>query len=263
MAPKKKSSKNKHNEAALLLQLLRKVLPKAAPDPQLAELIYSAVEAELRNDNQADAFQQFCERMELPDLEAKTLQEVQQQLMAAFGDGDVTVTPDEEKKAIAVEVSLPDGSQLNTSIPVRPLSAEGDGEQEVVLKFIPFPVSLPGEPELIWMLAKRENLSPDEAAIALIASFARRLRRDHRPRDLAQRRQPAGVAVLDQLRVALRHARVPADGQPRMHRVRVYRPIRSGIVGLGRNGPGDLHARYVRGADGRLGHANAAVDRSA
>jgi len=167
MAPKKKSSKNKHNEAALLLQLLRKVLPKAAPDPQLAELIYSAVEAELRNDNQADAFQQFCERMELPDLEAKTLQEVQQQLMAAFGDGDVTVTPDEEKKAIAVEVSLPDGSQLNTSIPVRPLSAEGDGEQEVVLKFIPFPVSLPGDPELIWMLAKRENLSPDEAAIAL------------------------------------------------------------------------------------------------
>ena len=167
MAQKKKSSKNKHNEAALLLQLLRKVLPKAAPDPQLAELIYSAVEAELRNDNQADAFQQFCERMELPDLEAKTLQEVQQQLMAAFGDGDVTVTPDEEKKAIAVEVSLPDGSQLNTSIPVRPLSAEGDGEQEVVLKFIPFPVSLPGDPELIWMLAKRENLSPDEAAIAL------------------------------------------------------------------------------------------------
>jgi len=169
MAEKKRGSskKNKRNEAALLLELLRKVLPKAAPDPQLAELIYTAVEAELRSDSQAQAFEMFCERMEVPDLDAKTLEEVQAQLTAAFGDSDVSITPDEEKKAIAVDVSLPDGSQLHTTVPVRPLGPETDGEQEVVLKFVTFPVALPGDPELIWALAKRENLTAEEAAIAL------------------------------------------------------------------------------------------------
>ena len=30
-----------------------------------------------------------------------------------------------------------------------------------------FPVCLPGDKELVWLLGKRENLSPEEAAIAL------------------------------------------------------------------------------------------------
>ena len=32
---------------------------------------------------------------------------------------------------------------------------------------MPFPASLPGDPELIWALAKRENMTNDEAGIAL------------------------------------------------------------------------------------------------
>lgn len=151
----------------MVLELLRRVLPKAAPDPHLAELIYNAVEAELRLANQAVAFEAFCDRMAVPDLEAKTLEEVQAQLATAFGDSDVSLVPDEEKKVIAVDVALPDGTQLHTSIPARPAGAEETGEQEVVLKFVACPVSLPGDPELIWCLAKRENMSPDEAAIAL------------------------------------------------------------------------------------------------
>lgn len=151
----------------MVLELLRRVLPKAAPDPHLAEVIYNAVEAELRLANQAVAFEAFCDRMAVPDLEAKTLEEVQTQLATAFGDSDVSLVPDEEKKVIAVDVALPDGTQLHTQIPVRPAGAEETGEQEVVLKFVACPVSLPGDPELIWSLAKRENMSPDEAAIAL------------------------------------------------------------------------------------------------
>ena len=52
-------------------------------------------------------------------------------------------------------------------IKVRPVTNEAATEPEVVLKFVPFPVSLPGDPELVWLLAKRENLTAEEAAIAL------------------------------------------------------------------------------------------------
>lgn len=125
------------------------------------------VEAELKSKAKAGAFEKFCERLELPDLEAKTIDDVKLQLSAAFGEGDLTIKPNRSEKSLAVEVLLPDGTQLNTSIPVRPLAPEDTGEPEVPLKFVPFPVSLPGDPELVWLLAKRENLSPDEAGIAL------------------------------------------------------------------------------------------------
>ena len=39
-------------------------------------------------------------------------------------------------------------------------AAEASEEQEVTLKFVPFPVCLPGDKELVWLLGKRENLSP-------------------------------------------------------------------------------------------------------
>lgn len=158
---------SKQKEQAQLLALLKQVLPKAAPDPAIAERIYQAIEAELKAKNQAVSFKKFCDRMPLPDLEAKTLDEVKLQLAAAFGEGDVTIQPNKKDKSLAVEVSLPDGSQFNTEIKVRATPPEESDEQEIVLKFVPFPVALPGDPELAWLLAKRENMSPDEADIAL------------------------------------------------------------------------------------------------
>lgn len=166
----KKPLKPKKNDAAALLELLKSVLPKAALDPALAEMVYAAVERELMNKSRALAFDKYCERMELPDLEATTLAEVQQQLATSFGGGDVTIQPNPKEKSLAVEVSLPDGTQLVKEIKVRPVSKDAETEPEVTLKFVPFPVSLPGDPELIWSLAKRENLTADEAAIALTKS---------------------------------------------------------------------------------------------
>jgi hypothetical protein len=163
----KDTSKSKRSDEVQLLALLKKVLPKAAPDPELAGKIYSAVEAELKSKAKVASFEKFCARVELPDLEAKTIDDVKLQLNAAFGDADLTIKPNRAEKNLAVEVALPDGTQLNTSIPVRPVAPEDSGEQEITLKFVPFPVSLPGDPELVWFLAKRENLSPDEASIAL------------------------------------------------------------------------------------------------
>jgi len=149
------------------LELLKKVLPIAAPDPVLAGKIYAAIEAELKTKARVNAFEKFCAKVELPDLESKTLDDVKLQLTAAFGEGDLTVKPNRKEKSLAVEISLPDGTQLQTQIPVRPVAAEGDEDPELTLKFAPFPVSLPGDPELIWLLAKRENLTPEEAGIAL------------------------------------------------------------------------------------------------
>ena len=166
MAEKKKT-KSKQDEQAQLLNLLRVILPKVAPDPALAEQIYAAFEAELRAKNRVNSFEKFCERIELPDLEPKTVEEVKQQIAAGFGDADLEIEPDDSGKSLMVDVSLPDGTQLHSKIVVRPLAAEGSEEQEITLKSVSFPVALPGDPELIWALAKRENMTNDEAAIAL------------------------------------------------------------------------------------------------
>ncbi len=164
----KKTPKSKTNHEFQLLELLKHVLPKAIHDPKLAGKIYEAVEAELRTKSRVAAFEKFCERVELPDLDAKTLEDVKLQLAAAFGaGGDVVIQPDRKEKSLAVEITLPDGTQFQNQIKVRPVAAAESEEQEVKLKFVPFPVALPGDPELIWVLGKRENLSAEEAAIAL------------------------------------------------------------------------------------------------
>ena len=163
----KKQTKSKRDEQARMLDLLRSILPRVAPDPAFADQIYSAFEAELRATNRVHSFEKFCDRIELPDLEPKTLDEVKQQLAAGFGDADLEIEPHESGKSLMVDVSLPDGTQLHSRILVRPLSEAGSDEQDVTLKFVPFPASLPGDPELIWALAKRENMSNDEAGIAL------------------------------------------------------------------------------------------------
>ena len=161
----KKESK-KSNEAQLL-DLLKRVLPKATHDSALAGKIYQAVEGELKAKARALAFEKFCGKVELPDLEAKTVDDVKLQLAASFGDGDITVKPDKKDKSLLIEVAMPDGEKFSSEVKVGPVAAEGSEEQEITFKFVPFPVCLPGDPELVWLLAKRENFSPDEAGITL------------------------------------------------------------------------------------------------
>ena len=168
MTKEKKPTKSKQDEQAQLLNLLRTILPKIAPDAAWADKIYSAFEAELRAENRVNSFEKFCERIELPNLEEKTLEEVKAQLLAGFGDADLEIEPNEDGKGLRVDVSLPDGTQFHSRILVRPPGAEGSDEQEITMKFVAFPVALPGDPEMTWALAKRENMTNDEAGIALI-----------------------------------------------------------------------------------------------
>src|ERR1043165_3210869 len=119
MAKEKSPTKSKRDEQAQVLDLLRSIPPKIAPDAAFAEKIYSAVEAELRAKNRVNSFEKFCERIPLPDLEAKTLEEVKAQLVAGFGDADLDIEPNEDGKGLRVDVSLPDGTQFHSRIPVR------------------------------------------------------------------------------------------------------------------------------------------------
>ncbi len=162
-----KKDTNKTTETQLL-ELLKKVLPKATHDPQLAGKIYQAVESELKAKSRASAFDKFCDRVELPDLEPASIEAVKQQLKDTFGEADVTLKPNRKEKTLAVELALTDGNQFAGEIKVGTNgAADADGDGEALPPFAAFPVSLPGDPELVWLLGKRENLSPEEAGIAL------------------------------------------------------------------------------------------------
>ncbi|MEO7298844.1 MAG: hypothetical protein ABI042_09740 [Verrucomicrobiota bacterium] len=163
-----KETKKSSGSDAQFLELLKRVLPKATHDPKLAGEIYKAIELELKAKARAGAFEKFCSKVELPDLEPKNIDSVKQQLAAAFGDGDITIRPNKKDKSLTVEVALTDGTQFSSEINVNPNAGQEAGEdQEMVLKFVPFPVCLPGDKELVWLLAKRENMTPEEASRAL------------------------------------------------------------------------------------------------
>jgi hypothetical protein len=166
---KKTATQPKTMNEAQVLDLLKKVLPKATHDPKLAGQIYDAIEREFKRKASEEAFAKFCAKAELPDLEHKSLVELERQLADAFGQGaDVTLKPNKREEAVAVEVGLPDGSQFAGRIEVRETEeAAEEGDPEVTVKFAPCPVSLPGDTELVWMLAKRETMTPEEAGIAL------------------------------------------------------------------------------------------------
>jgi hypothetical protein len=161
-----KKAKEKNTETELL-ELLKKVLPKATHDSSLAGKIYEAVESELKSKSRASAFLKFCSRVPLPDLEPRSIEQAKLHLLKAFGEGDLTVKPHRKEKALAVELALTDGTIFSGEIKVNSKAAVEEDDGEPKPKFAPFPVCVPGDQELVWLLAKHENLSPDEAGMAL------------------------------------------------------------------------------------------------
>ena len=149
------------NEAQFLA-LLQKVLPKATKDPHLASAIYDEVAKEVRLLKSIESFEKFCETGALPNVEPDTVAELQSELAGKFGEANVAITPDENGAGVAVEIVLPDRT-LSSRVKVDPAVAE----EEVKIPLVPFPVSLLQDPELVWLLARREDLGPDEAARAL------------------------------------------------------------------------------------------------
>ena len=149
------------------LALLDKVLGKIMSDLNLRAAIQEEVAKEIRVINHLAAFTKFAEKGSVPDTAPETVAELQDQLAATFGgDAKVEVTSDEDDEGnLGVEITLPDRT-VSSQIKVQP-GGSGEGDGEPVAPFVPFPVTLPQDPELVWVLARRENVGPDEAARAL------------------------------------------------------------------------------------------------
>ena len=160
------SKKQKSNSKAELLALLKNVLPKAVSDQRLADKIYSACEKEISAKSQIEHFEKFCTHAELPALDDESVMEMQTQFEESFGKGSVSIIPHPKKQAATVEVVV-DDRVLEGVIKVGSRNGDAEEEQEFKPKFVPFPVALEGDPELIWVLARGENLTPEEAAISL------------------------------------------------------------------------------------------------
>ena len=156
--------KSKGLTEAQFLELLQKVLPQATSDPHLASSIFEHVAQEIRLLNHLKSFEKFCAEGSLPDLEPATVAEFENQLGTHFGAANVVVTPAEKGDAVAVEIVLPD-KKINNRLRVQPAGVEED--EEIKTPFVPFPVVLPEDPDLVWVLARREDLGQDEAARAL------------------------------------------------------------------------------------------------
>lgn len=155
------AKKAKLDEVQFLF-MLEKILAKTTKDPKLARAIYESVASEIRMASKLAEFEAFCEKSSLPDLTPQTIQTLQSELTATFGEENVAVTPDEEKQTLAVEITLPD-RLVETAVKIQ---AEPE-EEESEAPYVPFPVALETDPELIWLMARREDFGPDEAARAL------------------------------------------------------------------------------------------------
>jgi hypothetical protein len=161
-------SKPKANQESQVLDLLRTVLPKTVSDPKLVEKIYSACEKAFTAQSRVAAFEKFCRRCELPNLEKNSIAEVKRQFEASFGEGAVSVVPHPAKEALSVEVVLPNQTFEGVVKVNGAPEKEADEEQEMKLKFVPFPVCLEGDPELVWLMGRHENLTAEEGSVALV-----------------------------------------------------------------------------------------------
>lgn len=155
--------KTKPLNDAQFLALLQKVLPKTTRDPLLAATIYDEVAREVRLIKNLQSFEKFCEKGGLPNLEPETVAEFQRELADKFGADKIELTQDEKGTSISVAIELPD-KVVNSVVKVDPALAE---EEPVPAPFVPFPVVLPEDPELVWVLGRREDFSAEESARSL------------------------------------------------------------------------------------------------
>ena len=149
---------------AQFLELLLKVLPKATTDPRLAAAIYERVAHEVRLINNLKSLEKMCAEVRLPNLEPETVAELQGRLSTNFGEANVILTQTEKGDSVGVEIILPDRTVTNR---VKVLPPGTEEVEEVKVPYVPFPVVLPEDVELVWVLARREDLPPEEATRSL------------------------------------------------------------------------------------------------
>jgi hypothetical protein len=146
------------------LTLLNKVLQAKMPDHHLGADIYDEVIKQVSLIKSLQSFEKFCEKGGLPNIEEETVAELKSELTEKFGEGSVDISPAEDKNSVEINIALEDRT-ISNKVRVQPPGTEDDIEEKP--PFVPFPVSLPEDPDLVWVLARREDLGPDEAARSL------------------------------------------------------------------------------------------------
>ena len=155
--------KTKGMNEAQFLALLQKVLSEKSEDSHLTSEIYEGVAHEVRIFTGLATFEKFCAKEAVPDTAPETIATLQQELEGKFGEETVTIEPTENGAELEVEITLPD-RVVSNKVKVDPNIALAE---EVKAPFVAFPVSLPEDPELVWVLGRREDLAPDEASRSL------------------------------------------------------------------------------------------------
>ena len=156
--------KSKNMTEAQFLELLQKVLPKATTDAHVATTIYDHVAQEIRLIQHLSSLEALCAEGSLTNLEPATVAEFRSQLEMNFGPSAVSLEPAEKGDSMAIQIALPDRTITNK---LRIQEPTAEAAEEVKPPMVPYPVSLPEDPDLLWILARREDLSPDDAARAL------------------------------------------------------------------------------------------------
>lgn len=158
---------------AMFFGILEKILPTAAGSPELASSIYDAVSKNVRLTKNFHTFEDFCEQGALADFADETLATFKQELEAKFGADTVNLEKNECGKVVDVELSfgtepwMGEFSGWKTNLSVRVDAAIALAEETKLAPWVPFPFAMPGDPDNVWLLARRENFGPDEAARAL------------------------------------------------------------------------------------------------
>lgn len=141
-----------------VVEHLKKILPALIPVSVAGDVV-EWFEREFARRNIATTFEKFLERCELPDLSDASVQEVRNQLNAAFGPENVTLKVNQMVEGLDIVLKQKEGD-LAGQIRVHPTTEANLGQ---ALKYISFPVALPGDPELTWNFAKLENMTNYDA----------------------------------------------------------------------------------------------------
>jgi hypothetical protein len=139
-------------------KVIREELPKGERDEVLAKLKKRWEFLNVRSH-----FDEFMKSYKLKSLEAAEIFEVKRFMAEVFADEKVTLEPDETNQTLTITVQTEEGP-LEGKFTVEP---PDENEKPVKVAFIPFVACLKGDPGVVWLFGRTENLSESEARIAL------------------------------------------------------------------------------------------------
>jgi hypothetical protein len=139
-------------------KVIREELPKAERDEVIAKLKKRWEFLTVRS-----YFDEFLKSYKLKSLEAAEIFEVKRFMAEVFADEKVALEPDETNQTLTITVQTEE-EPLEGKFTVEP---PNENENPVKVAFIPFVACLKGDPGVVWVFGRSENLSESEARIAL------------------------------------------------------------------------------------------------